>query len=89
MSVIVRGVGESHFTVFCKGSPEKIKSISLPETLPVDFDETLDRSAFFLLASRTQFRKRAWPVKRIVTQTHERQIIWLCNLINSFPIFSS
>ena len=43
MSVVVRGVGETHFTVFCKGSPEKIKSISLPETLPVDFDDTLDR----------------------------------------------
>jgi hypothetical protein len=43
MSVVVRGVGESHFTVFCKGSPEKIKSISLPETLPADFETTLDR----------------------------------------------
>ena len=43
MSVVVRGVGASHFTVYCKGSPEKIKSIALPETLPVDFDVTLDR----------------------------------------------
>ena len=46
MSVVVRGVGESHFTVFCKGSPEKIKSISLPETLPADFETTLDRYYF-------------------------------------------
>ena len=43
MSVVVRGVGETHFTVFCKGSPEKIKSISIPESMPVDFDLTLDR----------------------------------------------
>ena len=43
MSVVVKGVGESNFSVFCKGSPEKIKSISLPETLPANFDTALNR----------------------------------------------
>lgn len=43
MSVVVRMVRASHFTIFCKGSPEKIKSISKPETLPVDFETTLVR----------------------------------------------
>lgn len=43
MSVIARGVSASHFTVYCKGSPEKIKSLALPETLPDDFESTLDR----------------------------------------------
>jgi hypothetical protein len=83
MSVIVRGVGESHFTVFCKGSPEKIKSISLPETLPVDFDETLDRSAFFAREPHPV------PGKSVDCKTSELQIIWLCNLNNSFSNFSS
>ena len=42
MSVIVRGLCSSHFTVYCKGSPEKIVSVCRHETVPDDFKMTLD-----------------------------------------------
>jgi len=41
MSVITRGLNDTKFRVFSKGSPEKIKELSLPETIPDDFYEIL------------------------------------------------
>lgn len=43
MSVIVRKLHSDHFTVFCKGSPEKIGALSRPASVPRDFDRVLER----------------------------------------------
>ena len=42
MSVIVRDLSSMNFKVYCKGSPEKLKLISRPESIPENFQETLD-----------------------------------------------
>ena len=43
MSVIVRDLSTMQFKIFCKGSPEKMKNISRPESIPEDFQEVLDK----------------------------------------------
>ena len=43
MSVIVKNVNEPYFKVFCKGSPEKIKELCKPETIPGNFNEVLSK----------------------------------------------
>ncbi len=42
-SVVVRRADGDRFTVFCKGSPEKVARLA-GETLPRDFGQTLERS---------------------------------------------
>ncbi len=45
-SVVVRRAERDHFTVFCKGSPEKVAALAEGTgTLPGDFRQTLERSA--------------------------------------------
>jgi cation-transporting ATPase 13A2 len=41
MSVLTKNVNESNFKAFCKGSPEKIKELCRPETIPTNFNEIL------------------------------------------------
>eukprot|EP01027_Heterolobosea_sp_BB2_P010226 GEZU01015029.1.p1 GENE.GEZU01015029.1~~GEZU01015029.1.p1 ORF type:complete len:1111 (+),score=339.90 GEZU01015029.1:130-3333(+) len=41
MSVIVKNLKTNQMTVYVKGSPEMIKQLSLPETVPADFAEVL------------------------------------------------
>ena len=43
MSVIVRDLSSHTFKIFCKGSPEKMKMISNPKTIPDDFHTVLDQ----------------------------------------------
>ena len=42
MTVIGKNINEDFFKVFCKGSPEKIKELCDPSTIPESFDETLN-----------------------------------------------
>ena len=42
MSVIVRDLASMTFKIYCKGSPEKLKLISKPESIPDNFQEILD-----------------------------------------------
>ena len=42
MSVLVKNTNESFFKCFVKGSPEKIKKLCDPSTLPSDFNEKLE-----------------------------------------------
>ena len=42
MSVIVRDLSTMTFKIYCKGSPEKLKLISKPESIPENFQEILD-----------------------------------------------
>ncbi|XP_060069309.1 polyamine-transporting ATPase 13A3-like [Ylistrum balloti] len=41
MSVITRRITANNFDLYCKGAPEKIASLSKPETVPSDFHEVL------------------------------------------------
>ena len=41
MSVIVKNFLDNTFRSFVKGSPERIKELCLPETIPDNFDEVL------------------------------------------------
>ena len=42
MTVIGKNINENFFKAFCKGSPEKIKELCNPSTIPANFDETLN-----------------------------------------------
>ncbi|KAB7503984.1 putative cation-transporting ATPase, partial [Armadillidium nasatum] len=53
MSVITKKLDDPYFILYCKGSPEMIASLSLPETVPEDFHEILlsyTRKGFRVLA---------------------------------------
>ncbi|XP_049844952.1 polyamine-transporting ATPase 13A3 isoform X1 [Schistocerca gregaria] len=41
MSVIMRKLGDAHYTAYCKGSPEMIASLCHNNTVPADFDTVL------------------------------------------------
>ena len=39
LTVLVKNLNQNYFKIFCKGSPEKIKEICDPKTIPSDFNE--------------------------------------------------
>jgi len=43
MSALVKNVNEPYYKVFCKGSPEKIKELCKPDTIPTNFNEILSK----------------------------------------------
>ena len=43
MSVVTRTLDSQDFLLYCKGSPEMIASLSIPETLPPDFAAILEQ----------------------------------------------
>lgn len=45
MSVIVRYLEQQNFTLYVKGSPEKLRELCLPETIPNNFHQILDSYA--------------------------------------------
>ena len=45
MSVIAKNNNENFYKVFCKGSPEKLKKLCLPETIPKNYNEILNSYA--------------------------------------------
>ena len=60
MSVIGKDVNDDYFKIFCKGSPEKLKNLCLKETIPKNFNETLDFYAakgYRILALASRFIK--------------------------------
>ena len=42
MSTLVKNLSQPNFTCYCKGSPEKIKELCQPKTIPQDFNEQLN-----------------------------------------------
>jgi len=42
MTVIGKNLNENYFKAFCKGSPEKIKELCNPSTIPLNFEEVLN-----------------------------------------------
>ena len=45
MTVICKNINENYFKAFCKGSPEKIKKLCRPETIPSQFNNILNSYA--------------------------------------------
>lgn len=43
MSVITKNVNEEYFKAFCKGSPERIKDICKPDSIPANFNYILTK----------------------------------------------
>lgn len=43
MSTLTKNVNEPYFKAFCKGSPEKIKEICKPDTIPANFNNILTK----------------------------------------------
>ena len=97
MSVVVSyaktGVNESNdesnefqppeFRVFCKGSPEKIETISDPSTLPTDFHKVLDsytEKGYRVIALATKLlpaNKSYIKIKRMNTSEVEKDLQFL------------
>ena len=42
MTIIGKNLNENHFKAYCKGSPEKIKELCNPSTIPNNFEEILN-----------------------------------------------
>ena len=42
MTIIGKNLNENHYKAYCKGSPEKIKELSNPSTIPANFEEVLN-----------------------------------------------
>ena len=42
MTTISKNINEDYFKAFCKGSPEKIKDLCKPDTVPLNFDSVLN-----------------------------------------------
>lgn len=60
MSVIVRNFLDQSFRTFVKGSPERIRELCTPESLPKNFDEILEiytEQGFRVLAIATRHLK--------------------------------
>lgn len=63
MSVIVKRLGSPSLEIFVKGSPEGIKNLCLPKTMPPDFDSLLESY------TRDGYRVLALASKRIESLT--------------------
>lgn len=64
MSVVVRALNRNNFTLFCKGSPEKIAEMCKPETLPRNFQAVL-----------TMFTREGYRVIGVATRPVEFSLV--------------
>lgn len=74
MSTLVKNVNEPYYKVFCKGSPEKIKDLCKPETIPSNFNDILSKyttKGFRVLALSTKLLKMDY----LQSQKVERDIV--------------
>ena len=85
MSVITKNVNENYYKVFCKGSPEKLKELCLPETIPANFNDTLNKYAikgFRILALGFKTIKMSYiQSQQITREKAESRLIFLGLLI--------
>ena len=85
MTVICKNMNENYFKVFCKGSPEKVKKLCRPETIPSKFNITLDFYAskgFRILALASRSLKMDFKQsQKIKREQVEKNMIFLGLLI--------
>nr|CAD7406441.1 unnamed protein product [Timema poppensis] len=82
MSVISRRLGASHFHVYCKGSPETILSLSIPDTIPIDTSSVLEeytQEGYRVLAlAYRELRKLSYAkAQRLLREEVESNLIFL------------
>jgi len=85
MTVICKNINENFFKVFCKGSPEKIKELCDPSTIPESFEDTLNtytsrgyRVLGMAAKSLTMNFKQSQEIKREIV---EKNMVFLGLLI--------
>ena len=85
MSVITKNVNENYYKVFCKGSPEKLKELCMPETIPLNFNDVLNKYAikgFRILALGFKTIKMSYiQSQQITREKAESKMIFLGLLI--------
>ena len=85
MSVITKNVNENYYKIFCKGSPEKLKELCMPETIPSNFNDTLNKYAikgFRILALAFKTIKMSYVQSQQITREKaESKMIFLGLLI--------
>ncbi|KAK6640237.1 hypothetical protein RUM44_011923 [Polyplax serrata] len=83
MSVITRELGSNHMNLYCKGAPEKIYCLCVPQSIPDNFFEQLQLHAamgfrVLGLAYREFDKKFTWrKSQRIDRQEVEKDLIFL------------
>ena len=85
MSVIVKDVNDKEYKIFCKGSPEKIKELCMPNTIPNNFNEELTKytsKGFRVLAMSVKMMKMTFlQAQEITRERTESNMIFLGLLI--------
>ena len=85
MSVITKNVNENYDKIFCKGSHEKLKELCIPETIPSNFNDILNKYAikgFLILALGFKTIKMSYVQSQQITREKaERRLIFLGLLI--------
>ena len=85
MSVITKNVNENYYKIFCKGSPEKLKELCIPETIPINFNDILNKYAikgFRILALGFKTIKMSYVQSQQLTREKaESRLIFLGLLI--------
>ena len=85
MSVITKNVNENYYKVFCKGSPEKLKELCMPETIPANFNDILNNYAikgFRILSLAFKTIKMSYiQSQQITREKAESKMIFLGLLI--------
>ena len=85
MSVITKNANEDYYKLFCKGSPEKIKELCKPDTIPKDFNDVLKKytsKGFRVLALSFKMMKMTFiQSQEIFREKCENNLIFLGLLI--------
>ena len=85
MTTITKSINESFFKAFCKGSPEKVRSLCNPETVPKNFDKVLEEytsKGFRVLGMAAKMINMNFKVSQVVNrETVEKNMIFLGLLI--------
>ena len=85
MTTIIKNINETYFKAFCKGSPEKIKELCKPATIPSNFNEILNSytsKGFRVLAMATKSIKMNFTQSQQVSREFvESNMIFLGLLI--------
>ena len=85
MTTISKNINENYFKAFCKGSPEKVRELCKPGTIPLNFDEILNQytsKGYRVLAMAAKGLKMDFQQSQTITREDvEKNMIFLGLLI--------